>query len=85
MYKERSRVGTDLCDVLVVWIKAQRKPVCICVCVTGADISSAEPAVGLAASPGGAGPEPEEGLLPVFLPYAVVTSETLRSRSRCTF
>lgn len=50
MCKERSRVGTDLCDVLVVWIKAQRKLVCICVCVKGADISSAESDMGLASS-----------------------------------
>lgn len=37
MCKECSRVSADLCDVLVVWIKAQRKLVCVLVCVKGAN------------------------------------------------
>jgi len=82
MCKERSRVGTDLCDVLLVWIKAQSKPVCICVCVLKG-LTSRQ--VGLASSAWRAEPEPEEGLLLALLPYAVVTSEALGSRSPCTF
>lgn len=68
-------MGTDLCDVLVVWIKAQRKLACICVCVLkGLTSRQLSLAWAWPQPPRRVGPEPEEGLLLVLLPYTVVTS-----------
>lgn len=73
MCKECSHVGTDLCDVLVVWIKAPRKFTCVFVCVQGTSAHRVQPH-----QPAGVEPEPEEGPCVHFVLRAGVAVEALR-------